>query len=231
MLFASIVNAVMIWMVLKWLPDWDMSSYMKTVVHALVFVAKNISKFIVSIALIVVFVFVFTFREKFLKLAGLDHKTVFRFKLRDVFGQNKRPIEVQVYKVEELPSAQMWAANNVFLEMYLGYNEPMKTRVHNNAGTTCLLKESIQLNFDEDEEEEPLHVFVKNQKVMGSSNLGQLELSPAQVKEIEEQSKKTSQGAWEEARFQEYALMPRGKIFLRVNPIDDAEDGGKTVMC
>ena len=29
-----------------------------------------------------------------------------------------------------------------------GYNEPMRTRVHNNAGSEAVIRESFQLNID-----------------------------------------------------------------------------------
>merc|ERR1719460_2086122 len=108
---------------------------------------------------------------------GVDHKTLFRFKLRDLCGGSTvRAIEVVLWKVEDLKAASPFLANNVFVEMNLGYNEVMKTRVHNNAGSNCILKESLQLNFDAEEDEEPLFIFVKNQKVMGGSELARLEL-------------------------------------------------------
>merc|ERR1719343_206631 len=130
-------------------------------------------------------------RERIFKVMGIDHATLLRFKVRDVFGAaSVRAIQLVLYKVDDLPAAQVFAPNNVYLEMHLGYNEPMKTRVHNNAGTSCILKENLQLNFDDEEDEEPLFIFVKNQKVMGGNELGRLELPPSEVAKIEMECKR-----------------------------------------
>merc|ERR1719440_987556 len=179
-------------------------------------------KFMTSIAFIVIFVFVVAFRDRFLKLLGMDKKNVLRFKLRDIFGGSTRAIELVIWKVEDLPAAQVFSPNNVFVEVNLGYNEPMKTRVHNNAGSSCILKETIQLNFDQDEDEEPLYLFVKNQKVMGAGELGRLELKADDVKEIEKESEvRKSRGEWNDEAFVQKQLIPRGKIWFRVLPVEE----------
>ena len=45
-------------------------------------------------------------------------------------------------KVEDVRSGHMFNANDLFVEMYMGFNEPVKTRVHNNAGSSCVFKET-----------------------------------------------------------------------------------------
>merc|ERR1719399_1313450 len=108
----------------------------------------------------------------------------------------------------------------------------MRTRVHNNAGAACVLKETMQLNFDPDDEE-PLLLFVKNQKVMGASELGRLtlEASSGAKNEISDmirdsKSRARSRGIpeWDENNFQPKKLMPRGKIWLRVSAVDGQDD-------
>ncbi|CAJ1373577.1 unnamed protein product [Effrenium voratum] len=93
------------------------------------------------------------FKERIALMLGLDHKQIFNCKARDCmscFTANRfKAIELLIWKVEDLPSADLFAANNVFVEVYLGYNETTRTRVHNNAGSDCIFKESVQLNFDE----------------------------------------------------------------------------------
>lgn len=234
LLFATFVNGAMMFLIITWLPDWGYGDYIKCVAGAALFAAKNAMKAMVSIALIVVFVFVFVFRDRFMAVAGIDYKTIFRFKLRDVFGVNKRPIEICIHRVDHLPSASFMAPNNVFIECYLGYNEPMKTRVHNGAGSQCSFKEAIQLNFDEDEFDEPLHLFVKNQKVVGAGELARLELKAEEVAVIEKESieKKQRYGAqWTDDAFVCRKLMPKGEIWFRVIPVEDDDDASKTVMC
>jgi len=219
---ATIFNAGMLVLIITWLPDWGYGDYVKCMLHMALFAAKNAMKFMTSIAFIVIFVFVVAFRDRFLKLLGMDKKNVLRFKLRDIFGGSTRAIELVIWKVEDLPAAQVFSPNNVFVEVNLGYNEPMKTRVHNNAGSNCILKETIQLNFDQDEDEEPLYLFVKNQKVMGAGELGRLELKADDVKEIEKESEvRKSRGEWNDEAFVQKQLIPRGKIWFRVLPVEE----------
>jgi len=222
---ATVFNAAMMFLVITWLPDWGYGDYVKCMASFALFAAKNAMKFMTSIVLIVIFVFVVAFKDRFMKLAGVDHKTVFRFKLRDIFGGSTRAIAVDIWKVEDLPAASTFAPNNVFIEVFLGYNEPMKTRVHNNAGSSCTVKESLQLNFDQDEDEEPLYLFVKNQKVMGAGELGRLELTALDVAAVEKECKAKggSNEGWKPEYFVEKRLIPRGTIWFRVMPVDDEE--------
>merc|ERR1719440_287355 len=135
-----------------------------------------------------------------------------------------RAIELVIQKVENLPAASIFAPNNVFLEAHLGYNEPMKTRVHNNAGSSCFLKERMQLNFDPDEDEELLYIFVKNQKVMGCSELCHIEKKPGELLEYEKASKTLRSGdEWKDGSFIQIDMIPRGTIYLRVEPVQDED--------
>lgn len=236
MVVATFFNAGMMFLVIQWLPDWTMKTYIKTGVKFLAFLAKHVMQCLTSMALIVVACFVFAFKDRILKMLGLDHRTMFRCKLRDCLScgvTNVRAIELYLWKVEDLPSAQMFAANNIFLETYLGYNEPMKTRVHNNAGSQCLLKETIQLNFDETDEDESLFLFVKNQKVMGSSELGRLEMSPNKVAQLEQQCQAMRKGGevtWTEGLFIQENLIPRGRIWFHIRHVED-EDQFHAMQC
>lgn len=215
--FATFFNAGMMVLIVTWLPDWGYGDYAKCMLSGLLYLVKNAMKFVVSIAMLVVFVFVVVFKDKFLKLAGVDHKTMFRFKLRDMFGKNTRAIALDIYKVDELPAAQVFAPNNVFVEVFLGYNEPMKTRVHNNAGSSCILKEKIQLNFDQDEDEDPLYLFVKNQKLMGTGELGRIEMSPTEIIDIEKECRGNS-------AYHVRKLIPRGIIHFRIEPVEEEQE-------
>jgi len=218
---ATFVNAGIMFLVITWLPDWEPKDYIAAMGKVAIFLAKNAVKFMTSIAFIVVFVFVVAFKDRFMKLAGIDHKTVFRFKLRDVFGGSTRAIQLDLWKVEDLPAASPFTPNNVFVEIFMGYNEPMKTRVHNNAGSNCILKETLQLNFDEHEDEEPLYLFVRNQKVVGTGELGRLEMKAEDVVKIEVDMR--GRTGWEQEGFIVKNLIPRGQIWFRVSYVDDEE--------
>lgn len=232
LVFATFFNTGMLYAVILWLPDWDYKDYMKALTAGGLFLAKHIVKYMTSIVMIVAFCFVVSFKERIAKMLGLDHRTLFRFKLRDICNcgvHNTRAIEIYLWKAEDLPSAQMFSANNVYIETFLGYNEPQKSRVHNNAGSSCILKEVIQLNFDDTDQEECLYLFVKNQKVMGSSELGRLqELRPDQVKEWEAECLSKCQGKmpeWGNAdHFKEVELIPRGRIWLHIRPLNDEDE-------
>jgi len=225
---ATIINGVILFFVCTWLPDWAPKDYVKAMAGCALFAAKNAVKFMTSIAFIVIFVFVVAFKDRFMKLAGIDHKTVFRFKLRDIFGGSSRAIALDIWKVEDLPAGSPFVPNNVFIEIFMGYNEPMKTRVHNNAGSTCVMKESVQLNFDDNEDEDPLYLFVKNQKVVGVGELARLELKAEDVLDIERKLK--GKDGWNDTSgFIAKSLIPRGTIYFRVAPVDDEE--AKMQMC
>lgn len=222
----------MMYTIVAWMPDWDFKDYMQCVLTTVKYLASHAAKFVVSIAIIVAFVVVVTFRDRFMKIAGIDDKTLVRFKLRDVFGAgNMRPIELQILKVEELQNKNMFAPNNVFVQTNLGYNEPMKTRVHNNAGTYSTIKESLQMNFDDEEEEEALYIYVKNQKVVGAEELGRLELTPKDILDLEKASEaRRKSGMWDQNAFIDKPLLPRGRIWLRIQAVVD-EDSKGSVIC
>jgi len=224
----SIFNMGMIWLVVQWLPDWSFKDFAVQAMGFVVFMAENLVDLSTSIVMIIAFIFVVVFKDRILKLIGLDHRTVFRCKIRDAFFcfmPRTRPIEVTIWKVEDLPSADMFSANNVFVQVFLGYNEEMKTRVRNNAGSSCVLKETMELNFDEDDDEESLFLFVNNQKIVGKSELGRLELKGNHVKEIERETQQRGVpgGAieWSEKCFVKKGLIPRGSIWLRIQPVQD----------
>lgn len=223
-IFSMFVDAVFLFFVITWLPDWGYGDYIKCVAGLAGYLLKNVMKGMVSIAFIVIAVFVFAFKDRFLKLAGVDYKTTVRFKLRDIFGgAQTRAIELRIWKVEDLPNPQVWAPNNVFIEVHMGYNEPMKTRVHNNAGSSCVLKEAIQLNFDEQEDEEPLFLFVKNQKVMGAGELARMELKAEDVAQHMKGEARKGGDGWSDASMERRQLVPRGQIWFQVRYIDDEE--------
>lgn len=233
-LCALVFNTMFLALVIHSLPDWEFGQYMKVLTGAMKNTASFIADCASSIAVIVAFFFAVAFKDRIAQLCGFDHKTLFRFKIRDClccfgFGSTRfQPIEVAVWKVEDLPSAQLFSANNVFVELFLGYNEPMKTRVHNNAGSGCIIKENIHLNFDEDDEEDTLHVFVKNQKVMGSAELARAEISTKDLKDMVTKTsatwKEQSRWQWTDQTFGDpVTLIPRGKLWLQARAIHDAD--------
>lgn len=225
------VNCLFMYVLVAWLPDWTFSQYLDACYNFSYYLAENGFKWAKSLAIIIAAAFVVAFKDRFLLLLGLDHRTLFKCKMRDVLtcwsGDRFRAIELMIWKVEDLQSADMFNPNNVYVEVFFGYNESMKTRVHNNAGNSCILRESMQLNFDDADDEEHMFVFVRNQKVVGGSELGRLELKGDQVAQIERDPEvkplEGGQVKWEEDYFVKRRLIPRGYIWFRVNPVDDAD--------
>jgi len=224
-------DVVLMYMVVNWLPDWTFAQYVKTCIKLAAFVAGNMANWASSLAIIIAAGVVVAFKDRFLLLLGLDHRTLFKCKFRDVFscwtGNRFRAIELMIWKVEDLQSSELFSANSVYVEVYFGYNESMKTRVHNNAGNDCVLKETVQLNFDEDDDDEHMFVFVRNQKVVGGSELGRLELKAEQVADIERANKAApfpdGHVRWQDEHFVQRRLIPRGTIWFRVNAVEDTD--------
>lgn len=231
-IFAAGLNMMIMYLVTTWLPDWTPEDYAHCCIMFAKFMAKNLVKFATSIVIIAAFLFVIVFKDRIMLVLGLDHRSLFKCKFRDVIscwsGARFRPIELTIWKVEELAASSLFSGNNVYIEVFLGYNESLRTRVHNNAGSRCVIKEAMQLNYDEDDDEETLYIFVKNQKVMGGAELGRIELQPEQVKKVEEDSKgklhHPSELRWTEEHFIERTLMPGGKIWFRIGPVDEGDE-------
>lgn len=231
----TIFNFLFLVLITQWLPDWTFAQYLITMVKTLGGTMKHLVDCATSIAIIAAFCVVVAFKDRIAQLLGFDHKTLFRFKVRDCLscmGPSRfRPIELSVWKVEDLKSADPFLANNVFVEFFLGYNEKVTTRVHNNAGSSCLLKEHLQLNFDEDDEEEILHVFVRNQKVMGTSELARQEIQADSLKRMVRSAKSYGEAVrWTDEYFSEpIMLIPRGKLWLRAAPVEDDDHRGSLI--
>lgn len=229
--FMSIFNLVFIYLVVEWLPDWTMTAYIQALMKACVGGGQKLIGCATSILIIAAFCIVVAFKDRIAQLLGFDYQTVFRFKLRDCtcFGGSRfRPIELAVWKVEDLRSQDPFSANNVFVEFYLGYNEKVATRVHNNAGSSCTLKELMQLNFDENDEEETLYIFVKNQKVVGTFELARAEISALELRDMVHRAG-TNHLRWSSDCFLAKPLIPRGTLYLRASPIMD-EDHNRSLV-
>merc|ERR1719253_974877 len=133
------------------------------------------------------------FRDRLLLASGIEHITFFRFSLSDLFGLGrKRPVEVFIWKCEDLVSSsgKFLKPNDVYVECHMGYNETMRSRVHNNAGNSCIFQESFQMNIDEAATSSLLTILVKDQTLVASAELGRLMLSTRELCGIEDQTGK-----------------------------------------
>jgi hypothetical protein len=229
-------NAVFMFLILTWLPDWSYKDYMQAVLQSLGYLLKHMLNFVSSLVIICAFIFVVCFKDRIALMLGLDHQAMFKCKLRDCLScfsdARFRPIELNVWKLDDIPSADIFSANHMFVEVFLGYNESMSTRVHNNAGSGCLFKESLQLNFDEDDDEDTLFIFVRSQKVMGVSTLARAEIPADKLKFMVRRGGVASAPVrWDSSAFGEpVSLIPRGRIYLSARSIEDDEYAEYTSM-
>merc|ERR1719486_566418 len=142
----------------------------------------------------------------------------------------KRPVEVFIWKVEDLQSStsKIYKPNDVYIECHLGDNEPMRTRVHNNAGTSSVMKESFQVNINESETATLMTLLVKDQALMVSTELGRLVKSTREILAIEDRTGKRISGfTYSKDNFEELSLVPRGKIWIAIAPVDDLDEDRK----
>merc|ERR1712196_427771 len=105
------------------------------------------------------------------------------------------------------------------------------------AGSSCVFKESLQLNHDEFDKNTKLYVDVKNQDVVGNSDIASREFSAVQLNRLlEPDTLVTSERTisrtldlgwgstmagkgkveWSEAKFKSFDLVPAGRIWLRI---------------
>lgn len=222
----ALFNLTFLSLVINCLPGWTLADYLMAIIQGTVTGIQHLLDCASSIAIIIAFAIVVAFKDRLAQLFGFDHKTLFRFKIRDLLsclGPSRFiPIEIAIWKVDDLPAADPFSANNVFVEFFLGYNEPCRSRVHNNAGNGCFLKEKLQLNFDGEDQEETLYVFVRNQKIVGNSELARAELNPELVKGLLQRRAGNSEMKWNDQYFPvPIQLIPRGKLWINATTVDD----------
>ncbi|CAD7944264.1 unnamed protein product [Amoebophrya sp. A120] len=217
---AFVANFVFLLLVLAILPDWNVGQYFEWVGIGLAEIGVHLNVFASSGLILFAFFLLFIMRERIKILLGIENQVLVRFSMKDVYaccglGTSERPIEVYVFKVEELSASSIMKTNDLFVELSLASNERVRTRVHKSAGSGAVLKECLQLNFDPTEEEDKLHITCRSQDLLGSSEIGSLELSSTDVKSIIEMDD-----------VQQFKLFPQGKIWLSIVYVDEEEDDG-----
>jgi hypothetical protein len=210
------------------LPDWTVNEYLLSLLHFVSWTLDNLVKIIQCIAIIAGFALFWKFQDRVRTAAGLDHVTVFNWGWRDIIccGSRKRPLEVFIWKVENIQSsAKVYKANDLFVEAHFADNEPMRTRVHNNAGQSAVLKESFQMNLNERDTGAQFTLVVKDQAVLGASELARLVLAGREVLDIEAKTGKTDTiFSYSKDFFKELKMTPQGSIWIAVAPVDDQPD-------
>lgn len=213
-----------------------------TTVQVIEQVLDTVQKVLIACSALLVLVLFWKFKDRILETLGVDNPQMVVGEFRDwaTLWSMKRfyPIELFIWKVEGLPGLHLHQMNDVFAEVTCGYNNVMRTRVHLRAGHGCVFKESLQMNFDHYDTDTRLYITIKNQDVMGSSDIASIQLGASQVHRLMEPDKleptrrtigwgttsgATENTAWAESRFTPIDLIPAGQIFLRFQPVHDEE--------
>jgi hypothetical protein len=226
--YITYLNVAIVFFTVGVLPDWTVNEYLLWLLKFISWVLGNLVKIIQCIAILAGFFIFYKFQERVRKAAGLDHVTIFHFSWRDFVPccKKQRPVEVFIWKVEDImSSAKVYKANDLFVEAHFGDNEPMRTRVHNNAGSSAVLKESFQINLGGSDQGTQFTLVVKDQAIMASSELARLVLTGADAMQIEERTGKQSNDfAYSKAHFSEQKMHPQGSIWIAIAPVDDQPD-------
>jgi hypothetical protein len=204
------------------LPDWDFNTYVMTCTNVFFWSVEHMQATVWCIIYLFVFYLLVRFRKRIVSAAGIDYVTFFRLGWRDLFPLFRKlhPVEIYIWKVEGINSAAKPLANNLYIEGHMGTNEPVRTRVHNGAGNFCMIRESFQINIDGARKQE-LILVVKDQSLLGGSELGRLRLKASDVNRIEEKTGKSHDTfAYAAEAFEQEHLTPRGSIWIAISPID-----------
>jgi len=223
------INLALLMVTITICPDWTVDEYNQHLILFIAWVLIHLKKMIISVGIIVGFVILLKFQEKIRVAMGLEHITVIHFNWKEFLGftTKKRPVELFVWKVEDLQSSgsKIYKPNDIFVECHLGDNEPMRTRVHNNAGTNCVIKESFQMNIAESQESDILTLFVKDQSLVASTEMAKLCLSTRELCGIEDQTgKRRVDFTYSDDSFVALKLLPRGQIWIAIAPVEDVDD-------
>jgi len=215
---------------------------------------EKVEKVLMGFCLLLAAFIAWKFKDRLFEIAGIENPT-------NVFGEPRdwatcwsmwrfRPIEMFILKVEGLPSAKIAAQNDVFCEVSLGYNVAMRTRVHIGAGECSMFKESVQLNFDPFDTNTRLFITLKNQEVVGSSEIASVQMGAKQVKRFVKQHQEepsdvnshrggtnemtrdlrtmSANPRWQNDRFTSFDLIPAGSIYLRFAPVHNESEPGQS---
>jgi hypothetical protein len=240
-------NLIVLMCTIGILPDWTVNEYCEYFLKFITWVLLRLKKTIVSATILFGFALVVKFQHKIRMAAGLEHMTVVHLNWKEMFGPNfffnlkKRPVELYLWKVEDLQATKIYKAHDLFIECHLGDNEPMRTRVHNNAGTGCIVKESFQINMNESETGTLMTLLVKDQSMVGSTEIARLNMSTREICGVEDATgKRRNVFSYTDDNFVELSMLPRGKIWIAIAPVCEEEDerqallresGKEDVMC
>jgi hypothetical protein len=211
-----------------------------TLVEIASFLIDKVEQVLIGIAGVCILFVLWKFKDRVLETLGIENAAHYLGEPRDWATcwsmKRMQGIEVLIWKVEDLPSAKVHTANDLFCEVRHGYNPAMRTRVHGKAGHCCTFKETMQLNYDPYDHEGRFFIVVRNQDVFGASDLGQVQFGVDQIARFAEPapnvgrtigwgtSNNSGEGSiWAPSRFRCIDLIPAGRIYLRFIPVDETD--------
>lgn len=229
----TLFNITMISLVLTWLPSWTAEDFGESIASDIKWLNVHVFAASKSILRLLLFFIAFLFRDRIFTVLGVEDVPFLKFRLSDCLtcfsARHLRPIEVSIWKVEDVKPGNIFSANNVYCEVTLGLNETRKTRVHNNVGSSCDIKQSVQLNFDERDQYDHLTIHVKNQKAVGVETLGSLTLTCGEVKKIETTTSASGMN-WDDHSFSREELQNGGgSIWIRIAPVIEERSAWHTL--
>lgn len=209
------------------LPDWTLIEYAEFVGFFASYMVDHVGVMAEALVIFLSIFVLYLLKDRIKKVLGLEGITVFKFRLRDclscwTFAKPLVPIEIYIAKVEDLSSANLHRANNVFIEASLGFNEVVRTRVHNNVGAGCIFKEILQLNYDQGErDDEMLTISVKDQNITSYSTIAKLQLRGPEIEQLLEIS--AHGGDVVEKKLYSTSDREQGRIWLAITEIHEEE--------
>jgi hypothetical protein len=190
----------------------------------------SLYQLLITMLIIVAIVLLVGLKDRIFMFFGVERgESVVRYKWWDVLTcgcyNRFQVIEVFIWRLENLPMS----STNVFVEARLGYNEAMVTRVHQDTADRCLIRESIQLNFDSSNQNEHLILLVKNQGLVASEQLCRVSISSDEINQLILETgwdcpTKYDPALWDRRYFREFLMVPQGTIYLRVAYVTDSDD-------
>lgn len=229
------INLFVLMITISTLPDWTVNEFVLYFGKFVTWLLVHMQKVLTSAAMLIGLGIIVKFRERLAIAAGLEHVTIIRMGWKDLFGMKgkRRPVEVFIWKLESLQSAstKVMKANDIFVECHMGFNEPMRTRVHNNAGSSCVIQESFQMNIDEESTSTLMTLLVKDQQLIASQEVARLMLSTREICGIEDQTgKRRVEFTYSEDSFIALNLTPQGTIWLAIAPVEDGDEERAPLM-
>ena len=155
-------------------PDLSLAKIFYGVLHSVEAALNNIHRIIQTVFNIFALLVAFRFRDRIYSFIGID-RPMFRTDWRDLLTcwsmARLRPIEITIWKVQDLANNLSISKNDLYAEFRLGFNEPAATRVHKGVTSEVVFNENCQLNFDDADDAEDLRVRIYNQEVVGGQEV------------------------------------------------------------